>query len=1010
MKNFALILLLALVVCPAFGQELQIVGLEVFVDEDPGVGLGTPVKITEGTTIDQSYTLPLGGLDLDEGFHTVSARVELSNGQWGFYETRLFFIQSDPDDGSITYDIAAAEYYFDEDPGVGNGIPLEGVVQGSVIDVTSIVPTALESGWHVIGIRSRNTIGQWGFTEVRPVYVDGNTITTGPTPKITKLEYFYNDDPGVGQGIEIDIDPDAETVDIMSMLLPTSEEIPLGVNEITIRAQNDQGDWGFGETAEFEVIDDCEQPTASFEVDLACAGETILFTDLSTNLQDDATYRWYLDGDDDFDATNKGDVSFTYQNPGTYTVSLAIAQGQICYDSMAIEFVVKAKPIVVFNADPVTVGESMNFDVTQFNVDPTAVWSWDFDGDGTEDDNTVGTVTHTYASAGDYQAEVVVTDNNGCGTSFSRQVTVNPPGGGGGEPVVNFQASTECLGTETQFTNLSQGIPAGATYSWDFDGDGNADDDIIGNPTFTYSEAGSFSAMLTITLPDESTLMHTEIVHVRPDPTAAFTATEVCIGATTVFTSETTGIDDNTTFSWDFNGDGVEDDNTVGDVEHTYSESGQYSAVLTVNNGEGCFDIAVRNVFVQPEPEASFTVSEACVGEPVQFIDLSTGTNNSSAYAWDFDNDGTVDSTTPGDVTFTYTTTGMYTAVLTIDNGAGCTSSTEQTITFGSESDPDFTTEAVCFGEPTTFVDQSTGVDPSAVYSWDFDSDGSIDSQNKGNTTFTYQEAGIYTASLTISSGDCPSRTQKTVTVYESPQSALPETAEFCEGESLTLDAGSGFAQYVWSDESTSQTIEVEAPGTYSVTITNEQGCESMASVEVQEQRQVVSAFDASIEPLELTANVTFDNMSEDANSYLWDFGDGTTSVEENPEHTYDDINLFFGSTFEVCLTAFNDCSSEQFCEILSLIVTDTEMEITEEVKLFPNPAEDRFTLFWSKNEKNIQVRLLDARGTQVWVKGLPQASAKHRYDFDINQLNAGHYIVEILSEENVYRKKLIKN
>jgi len=1008
MKNFLLILLLGILAYPAFGQELQIIGLEVFVDEDPGIGFGTPIKITTGTTIDQTYELPLGGLGLSEGFHTIGARVELSNGQWGFYETRLFFIQPDPDDGSSTYNIAAVEYFFDEDPGVGNGTPLDGVVAGSVIDITSILPTSLETGWHVIGIRSKNTIGQWGFTEKRPVYVDGNTITTGPTPKISKLEYFYNDDPGIGQGTAIEIDPDAETVDIESMLLPTSEEIPVGTNEITIRAQNDQGEWGFGKTQEFEVLDDCDQPTANFEVDMACAGETIFFNDLSTNLQDDATYRWYLDGDNELDATNKGDVSFTYQNPGTYTVSLAISQGQICYDSMAMELVVKAKPIVIFNADPVTVGESTNFDVTQYNVDPTSVWSWDFDGDGTVDDNTVGSVTYTYPSAGDYQAEIVVTDNNGCGTSFSREVTVQPPGGGGGNPVVNFQATTECQGAETQFTDLSQSIPTGATYSWDFDGDGNSDNNTIGNTTFTYSEAGSFSAVLSITLPDESTLMHTEIVHVRPDPKAAFTATEVCIGEATIFSSETIGIDDNTTFSWDFDGDGVEDDNTIGDVEYTYAESGQFAVVLTVNNGEGCFDIAVRNVFVQPEPEAAFSVTEACSGQPVQFMDMSTGTNGSSAYAWDFDGDGTVDSTTPGDVTYTYPIAGEYTAVLTVDNGSGCTGTTEQTITFGSDANPDFSTEAVCFGETTTFVDQSTDVDASAVYSWDFDGDGSIDSQNKGNTTFTYQESGIYTASLTINAGDCPSIIQKTVTVYQTPQSTLPETAEFCEGESLTLDAGSGFVQYLWSDESTSRTIEVEVPDTYSVTVTNEQGCESTATVEVQEQGQVTSAFQASIEPLELTANVTFENMSEDATSYLWDFGDGTTSAEKNPVHEYQDINVFFGSVYEVCLTAFNDCNSEKYCDVLGLVVTANQDEISNEVRVYPNPATNTFILSWYQQTTNAQVRLIDISGSNIWTRDFPKPSGAHKYEMDIHGVKPGQYIVEIIADTSVYRRKLI--
>ncbi|MDV7696218.1 T9SS type B sorting domain-containing protein [Chryseobacterium soli] len=72
-----------------------------------------------------------------------------------------------------------------------------------------------------------------------------------------------------------------------------------------------------------------------------------------------------------------------------------------------------------------------------------------------------------------------------------------------------------------------------------------------------------------------------------------------------------------------------------------------------------------------------------------------------------------------------------------------------------------------------------------------------------------------------------------TLTINPKPGIDLPEKIDFCAGKTVTLDAGPGFKTYVWNTGATTQTITVSTPGTYTVKVTNNFGCENTDSVQV---------------------------------------------------------------------------------------------------------------------------------------------------------------------------------
>jgi PKD repeat protein len=173
-------------------------------------------------------------------------------------------------------------------------------------------------------------------------------------------------------------------------------------------------------------------------------------------------------------------------------------------------------------------------------------------------------------------------------------------------------------------------------------------------------------------------------------------------------------------------------------------------------------------------PKAAFSATPRTGHPPleVQFTDESTG--EIETWEWDFDNDGTVDSTEQ-DPQFTYDHIGNYTVSLTVRGPAGSDTLTK-TAYVKVQPCPhfaDFIVEPIpgnckvqgkglsCTGTTTVkFNDKSTG--NIIAWAWDFQSDGVIDSTEQ-NPSYTYRHDGVYSVTLTITTPTC----EDTITRYD---------------------------------------------------------------------------------------------------------------------------------------------------------------------------------------------------------------------------------------------------
>ena len=220
----------------------NIVAAEYFFDTDPGIRSGTPIPVTPGATT--NFTVSIPTTSLPSGFHFLAIRTKGSDGMWGLFEGRGFYITSSTSDAP---DISAAEYFFDTDPGNGNGIAIS-ITAGATTNFTVALPTTgLQPGFHFLAVRTKGVAGKWGIFESRGFYITGSTTDM---PNITKAEYFFDTDPGNGNGTAIPITAGANTNFIATIPITG---LTTGFHFLAIRTKGADGKWGIFESRGFYI-------------------------------------------------------------------------------------------------------------------------------------------------------------------------------------------------------------------------------------------------------------------------------------------------------------------------------------------------------------------------------------------------------------------------------------------------------------------------------------------------------------------------------------------------------------------------------------------------------------------------------------------------------------------------------------------------------------------------------------------------------------------------------------
>lgn len=378
-------------------------------------------------------------------------------------------------------------------------------------------------------------------------------------------------------------------------------------------------------------------------------------------------------------------------------------------------------------------------------------------------------------------------------------------------------------------------------YDWDF-GDGSTATGVA--PAHPFTGTGPFTVTLTVT--DNDGLTDTDTLTVRRfylglpsfdlDPTAdcggPYSAT---LGESITFDGTGSEFGGGTvTYAWDF-GDGST--STLEDPTYTYSAEDVYTVTLIVTDDEGDTDTCTTTATITsvattaPSIDCSVLPTTGMVNEELTLTVAATDSDGTVVqYDWDFD-DGTVDSTTTDSTTHRYAIAGTYSIVVQATDDDGATANCTQDITIEPENEMPlvdcslFPTSAAV-DEETTFQAVATDSDGTIVqYDWDF-GDGTTQSTVTDTTTYTY-------------SSGTPTPLVASVQVTDDAGATA-----FCM-QSIML-----------TEEEAILTVEIVADPT------------------------------SGTAPLDVAFSAILTNEEEPL-IYLWDFGDGSTSIDAAPVYTY---------------------------------------------------------------------------------------------------------------------------
>lgn len=507
-------------------------------------------------------------------------------------------------------------------------------------------------------------------------------------------------------------------------------------------------------------------------------------------------------------------------------------------------------------------------------------------------------------------------------------------------PIADFEADQTTIneGESVQFTDLSGNVPT--SWSWEF-GDGGSSD--VQNPSHTYTSEGSYTVTLTVSNSEgEDTETKTDYITVNPvtnPPVADFTADQTTItnGESVNFSDMSTNNPDS--WEWTFEG-GTPSTSYAQNPSVTYTTPGTYNVVLTAGNDYGD----------ATETKTDYiTVSAA--GFSLDFEECADYSDDFSPWTM-VDGDGLTpyessDCDFPGEgepiafMAFNPSDAGFGLASAHGGERVGMSISPA-----GETSDDWLISEQLSMGENSSISFWALSPKPGTWGNNSFEVLVSTSGNATGDfsvisgasaieapdtwTEFTYDLSAydnqdIYVAIHHVSTDkfmfwlDDISINTEWTNPLDAEFTADNTTVEVGETVNFTDLSTGAIASWDW-DFGDGQTSETQHPGhsyasvgTYTVTLTVSDGSDSDTETKTDYITVTVPApvADFSATPTNTCDGIVqFTDASDNADTWEWDFGDGSSSNVQNPEHTYTD-----NGTYTVSLTVTNDGGTDSYTQ-----------------------------------------------------------------------------------------------
>lgn len=645
------------------------------------------------------------------------------------------------------------------------------------------------------------------------------------------------------------------------------------------------------------------------------------------------------------------DIIHSYNQPGTYTVKLSIADDAGAVNSAAADkllVVVNDPPIPLIAIDDARVAskEKITFSgKDSYDRDGKIVdYYWEF-GDGESDRGAA--VRHAYDSPGRYTVTLTVRDNSGTSSEYRKEI---------GEVIINFPPSASAgedqmvTTSDVRFDGRNSGDQDGyiTRYLWEF-GDGFTSDQPA--PVHIYANPGKYKVKLTVTDDSETSSEKDSdnlVVIINNLPIADAGTDHIAAPKQEIEFDGGNSFDKDgkiSAYRWDF-GDGTKGKGEK--VSHKYAKPGIYTVTLTVEDNTGhknafSSDEAIVTVNAPPVADAGLDV----IAAPKDKVTLNAGNSYDTdgrivSYDWEF-SDG-FKPLQSAKVIRVFDNPGVYTASLTVKDNSGASNDRRQDkVVIRINNAP--TAQAgidVFTNKPDIEFDGSKSVDPDGdklSYAWDFGDGSPVKYGVK--VKHQYRKGGNYPVILTVDDGlglkNSTNSTSKTVSINEPPKADAGKDTTICAGDVVLFnglgssDPEKGVLKYRWDfgDGSTGEGANPAKTytkgGVYQVKlwVTDDSGLPGNEDVDQIAVRVAVSPVaDAGQDKVVgVNQSVQFDGSGSTdvdglVNNFVWDFGDGTTGGGATPIHFYTAPGIY-----RVVLTITGDkignCSNKDTDEML---------------------------------------------------------------------------------------------
>ncbi len=645
--------------------------------------------------------------------------------------------------------------------------------------------------------------------------------------------------------------------------------------------------------AQADILNGCSPLEVEFSADASLA----------------STFAWEIDGNTTYGESMNATLETAIGNPSAHTATITVTSATGC--SAIDTITVDAFPRAIANIEPLTNAGCAPYSLPIANLSEGAIaFEW-YANSNFITSNSIwnGTLENITNEIESQAIELVAHSAEGCNDTTQTTIQVYPEA----DFTFSLPSDTACSPLE-----LTMPVVEGVnSLTWDFGGSNSSEEQA---PTIMLENTNGGLLGTSITFTGVSVFgcvdSHTETVYVRPQPVAEFTsdALEGCEPLAANFENVSSDAD---SYTWDF-GNGITDDGPT--ASHAFYTDGlvqTYAITLTAYDDLGCFDTDTLTVTVYPAADFTLDLGVESACSPLEMtLPVIDGAEN---VAWDFGDGNTSNEVTP-DYAWENTSGGLdnYVISVTGETEHGCSGLAVDLITVKPQPVASFSTIGVSGCEPLSSTFTSSGTTGTTL-SWDF-GDGTNDIGSEVSHTYDGIDANAsYDVTLIAThSLGCVDSATATVDVYAAAEYSLDLGIDsVCSPLELTMPAFEGAQNLSWdfgdgttSNESTpthswfNSSTELM---TASVTLEAEtaDGCPGTSEATVNIKPQPVANFlvenDEGCNPLVSQ----FHNYSVLADSFDWDFGDGTTSHDEHPAHAFtsDDST----TTFEVTLTAQHD-------------------------------------------------------------------------------------------------------